>query len=122
MMLLVSRTISTLSQFTCIMPMSTGEIQQGKIQRTVVCFHMTSFMENRFTNFTENYQEPSMYYRSGAPKFSVYFPVYFLCLNAIFSFGKGNYNPVVTFPPPHPRSCKVFLPFLSTVFQDEECH
>lgn len=39
MMLLVSRTVSTLLQFTCVIPMRTGEIWQGGIPKIMLYFH-----------------------------------------------------------------------------------
>lgn len=119
MMLLVSRTISTVSQSTCVTPMSTGEIQQRKIQKIVPCFHMTSFMENRFTNVTEICQELPVYCRSSGAQAQCVFPSLFSMSKCYFFFGKGNQNPVVTFPQ---VVVKCSFSFLSTVFQDGECY
>lgn len=82
MMLPVSRAISTLLQFTCIIPMRTGEIQQGKIQKIVLCFPTTSFMKKRLislriTKSCWHITDPV------ESKLSLHFPVYFICLNAI---------------------------------------
>lgn len=119
MTLLVSRTFSTVSQFTCVMPRSTGEIQQRKTQKTVLCFRMTSFMEKRFTNFTEKCQEPSVYYRSSSAQAQCIFPSLFSMSKCNFFRWKGKLQSSCNI---FPSSCKVFLQFLSTVFQDGECY
>ena len=84
MMLLVSRTMSTLLQVICVIPMTTGEIRQWKTQKTVLYFHgrllsrRNYLITRRITKSCQCIKDPV------APKLNLYFPAYFLCLNGIF--------------------------------------
>lgn len=84
MMLLVSRTVSTLLQFTCVIPMRTGEIWQGGNTKNYALFSWLPLWRRDLPlplRITKSCQCST---DSAVLELSLYFPVYVPCLNTIF--------------------------------------